>query len=149
MRASTHFRGPMARRSRSWVFVVKHSRHEATEFASGQHWRVLFRKGTKVPDQFAFFSADQPKPQGLVYQPEFISEEEEQELIGRASALPLSSFQFGAFEGKRRVASFGSRYNHASHSLERADDPAFLDRPAAGQDRVLCELANPQLSSSC
>ena len=56
------------------------------------------------------------------YQPEFISEEEEKELIGRISALSLSPFQFGAFEGKRRVASFGWRYSYTSHSLEKADE---------------------------
>src|SRR5438105_15941034 len=78
-----HFREPMARRSRSCVFVVKHSRHAATELSAlGQHWRVLFRKGTKVPDQLALFSADQPKPQGLVYQPSSFQRRKSKSLLG-------------------------------------------------------------------
>jgi hypothetical protein len=37
----------------------------------------------------------------LRYQPDFVSAEEEAALIGHISALPLTPFQFGAFEGKR------------------------------------------------
>src|SRR5205823_1598060 len=72
--------------------------------------------------QLARFSESHGEPARLLYQPEFISEDEEKELIGRISALSLSPFQFGAFEGKRRVASFGWRYSYTSHSLEKADE---------------------------
>jgi alkylated DNA repair dioxygenase AlkB len=34
----------------------------------------------------------------------------------------LAPFQFGAYEGKRLVASFGSRYDYNHHKLEPADD---------------------------
>jgi alkylated DNA repair dioxygenase AlkB len=48
-------------------------------------------------------------------------------LIAHIAALPLAPFQFGAFEGKRRVASFGWRYDYAHQRLEPADDlPEWL-----------------------
>jgi alkylated DNA repair dioxygenase AlkB len=63
--------------------------------------------------------------------------------------LPLAPFQFGAFEGKRRVASFGWRYDYSQHKLEQAEDlpawiaplivkvQAFADLPAAFIRQVL------------
>src|SRR5947199_7139807 len=74
-----------------------------------------------MPAQLVLFSDDR-KPPGLRYQPDFVSEEEERTLIGRFKDLSLSPFQFGAFEGKRRVASFGWRYSYTSHCLEKADE---------------------------
>jgi alkylated DNA repair dioxygenase AlkB len=66
-------------------------------------------------------------PHGLRYQSDFISTDEEKELIGRIRALPLAPFQFGAYEGKRRVASFGQRYDYSRQKLEPADDaPAWI-----------------------
>jgi hypothetical protein len=60
-----------------------------------------------VSEQLALFSDDAAAPRGLRYQPSFITAQSEQELIAQIRALPLAPFQFGAFEGKRRVASFG------------------------------------------
>jgi alkylated DNA repair dioxygenase AlkB len=59
-------------------------------------------------------------PSGLRYEPDFVSPAEEQELIGQVQRLPLQPFQFGAYEGKRRVASFGWRYDYTQHRLEAA-----------------------------
>lgn len=58
--------------------------------------------------QLALFDGQNVGPAGLRYQPEFISAADERELIAGISALPLQPFQFGAFEGHRRVKSFGS-----------------------------------------
>ncbi len=77
--------------------------------------------------QLALFSQDPAEPQGLRYQREFVSSEEESALIADVRALPLTPFQFGAFEGKRRVAWFGWRYDYSRHKLEQAGDlPAWL-----------------------
>jgi alkylated DNA repair dioxygenase AlkB len=85
---------------------------------------------SKEPDvtaQIALFPDDASKPQGLRYRLEFVSPEEEEELITRFSRLSLAPFQFGAFEGRRRVAWFGWRYDYTSHSLEKADAfPAWI-----------------------
>src|SRR4029078_4899849 len=74
-----------------------------------------------------FSSSDAGVPQGLRYQPDFISAAEERDLIERIRALPLAPFQFGAFEGKRRVASFGWRYDYSQQKLVKAKDlPAWI-----------------------
>jgi alkylated DNA repair dioxygenase AlkB len=66
-------------------------------------------------------------PQGLRYLPDFIAPPTERDLIARISELPLAPFQFGAFEGKRRVASFGWRYDYSDQRLKPADDiPSWL-----------------------
>jgi hypothetical protein len=39
----------------------------------------------------------------------------------------MQPFQFGAFEGKRRVASFGFRYDYTLKKIQEADPiPAWL-----------------------
>ena len=100
--------------------------------------------------QLALFPDQSAGPAGLRYQPEFVSKATESELIARISQLPLQPFQFGAFEGKRRVASFGFRYDYALHRLAEADPiPAWLasvarsvesfgDMPAGHVRQILC-----------
>jgi alkylated DNA repair dioxygenase AlkB len=66
------------------------------------------------------FERSAPGPEGLHYVSDFISADVEQELIARIRTLPLQPFQFGQFEGKRRVASFGYRYNYSLRRLEQA-----------------------------
>ncbi len=60
-------------------------------------------------------------PEGLRYEREFVSEEIERELIARVAELPLKPFQFGAFEGHRRVKSFGFRYDYTLQKLTESD----------------------------
>lgn len=72
--------------------------------------------------QLALFSSEFTSPQGLRYHPGFISSSEETELIVRIRALPLTPFQFGAYEGKRKVASFGWRYDYSAQKLEQAGE---------------------------
>ena len=80
-----------------------------------------------MSEQLALFSDGAAAPRGLRYQPSFITAQSEHELIAQIRALPLAPFQFGAFEGKRRVASFGWRYDYNQHKLEQAEDlPAWI-----------------------
>jgi hypothetical protein len=61
------------------------------------------------------------------YAAEFVSPEAERKLISRIQDLPLEPFEFGQFEGKRRVASFGFRYDYASRQLRRSEPiPTWL-----------------------
>jgi hypothetical protein len=53
-----------------------------------------------------------PEPEGLRYTADFVSPAIEQKLISGIRSLPLQPFQFGQFEGKRRVAMFGFRYDN-------------------------------------
>jgi hypothetical protein len=83
--------------------------------------------GVYAMAQLALFPEQSAGPAGLRYQPEFVSETSESELISRISELPLQPFQFGAFEGKRRVASFGFRYDYTLKRIQEADPiPAWL-----------------------
>jgi alkylated DNA repair dioxygenase AlkB len=102
-----------------------------------------------VTQQLALFPQQKTSPQGLAVAEEFISPALERELIGHVSALPLQPFQFGAFEGKRRVASFGFRYDCTLQRLQPAAPiPGWLlpliesveayGRPSTRIAQVLC-----------
>ena len=81
-----------------------------------------------MTEQLAFFAGLSPEPEGLRYAADFVSPEAEQELIRHIRALPLQPFQFGQYEGKRRVASFGFRYDYTLRRLQEAEPiPDWLD----------------------
>ena len=66
-------------------------------------------------------------PEGFQYRPDFIDPATERSLIGELQKLEFSPFQFHGFEGKRRVVSFGWRYDFNGGGLKRTDDfPPFL-----------------------
>jgi alkylated DNA repair dioxygenase AlkB len=80
-----------------------------------------------MPEQPTLFGSDTARPEGLRYETDFVSRDEENELIARIRELPLTPFQFGAFEGKRRVAWFGWRYDYSQRELEQAEElPGWL-----------------------
>jgi alkylated DNA repair dioxygenase AlkB len=74
-----------------------------------------------LTEQLSLFVPQKTAPEGLRYAAEFIAPALERELIGQVSALPLQPFQFGAFEGKRRVAWFGFRYEYTLQRLQPAE----------------------------
>jgi alkylated DNA repair dioxygenase AlkB len=74
-----------------------------------------------VTSQLSLLPDTSLSPAGLQYQPDFISERDEHDLVQRIRSLPLVPFQFGAFEGKRRVASFGWRYDYSQQRLQQAE----------------------------
>ena len=79
-------------------------------------------------------------PEGLSYQEDFISPEYEQDLVARIADLPLQPFQFGAYEGHRRVASFGWRYDYTARKLEPVSPaPQWLD-PVTAQVEAFAAL---------
>jgi alkylated DNA repair dioxygenase AlkB len=100
--------------------------------------------------QLSLFADRSAGPEGLRYQPDFIDAATEAELVARLAALPLQPFQFGAYEGKRRVASFGFRYDYGLRKLQDADPipgwlthviravEAFGGLPAASVRQILC-----------
>ena len=71
--------------------------------------------------QLALFDDQAVGPAGLRYAPEFVSAAAERELIAGVAALPLQPFQFGAFEGHRRVKSFGFRYDYTLQKLQPSE----------------------------
>ena len=73
-----------------------------------------------MSEQLEFFVDPDSRPEGLRYAADFVSPATEQELIARIAALPLQPFQFGQYEGKRRVASFGFSYDYTQRGLREA-----------------------------
>jgi alkylated DNA repair dioxygenase AlkB len=66
-------------------------------------------------------------PEGFTYRPGLLSEAAEQELLEHVRELPFREFQFHGFLGKRRIVSFGWRYDFNGGRLQKTDDiPDFL-----------------------
>jgi alkylated DNA repair dioxygenase AlkB len=79
------------------------------------------------PHEKAEQSPQNAFPAGFKYQPDVITLEEERQLIRDIQPLPFKEFEFHGFTGKRRVVSFGWRYDYTERGLQKADDiPPFL-----------------------
>lgn len=66
-------------------------------------------------------------PPGLRYQPALISGSDEASIVERVRELPFREFEFHGYLGKRRVVSFGWKYDFSSQRLQKADDiPDYL-----------------------
>ena len=79
---------------------------------------------------------DDSLPQGFKYQSDFLNREEEQFLLQRIKTLPFRELQFHGFTGKRRVVSFGWRYDFNGGGLTKTEDiPEFLSGFRARAER--------------
>jgi alkylated DNA repair dioxygenase AlkB len=77
-------------------------------------------------DQPALFQP-QSMPAGFRYAPEVIDADEEARLVAAFADLPFKEFEFHGFLGKRRVVSFGFRYDFNGGGLTEAEPmPPFL-----------------------
>lgn len=83
--------------------------------------------------QSTLFASDPALPQGLRYQPELVSAEAERALATGLAELPFRAFEFRGFEGRRRVVSFGWRYDFNSSRLEPAEPMPDLLLPLREQ----------------
>lgn len=67
------------------------------------------------------------QPEGLRYQTALISSNDEAALIERVRKLPFREFEFHGFLGKRRIVSFGWKYDYSSQRIQKAEDiPDYL-----------------------
>ena len=81
----------------------------------------------KRPSQPGLFESKPPSPEGFKYMPELLSPAEERDLVSQLERLPFEGFEFQGFVGKRRVVSFGWKYDFNDRRLQKADDiPPFL-----------------------
>jgi len=77
--------------------------------------------------QAELFEKPSELPPGFRYQPELISPAEEQGLLDCFAKLAFQPFEFHGFLGKRRVVSFGWRYDFNGGGLQKTDNiPGFL-----------------------
>jgi hypothetical protein len=68
-----------------------------------------------------------PLPPGFLYRPEVLSTAEEEQVLARMAELPFQEFEFHGFLGKRRVVSYGWKYDFAAAALRKAEPlPDFL-----------------------
>jgi alkylated DNA repair dioxygenase AlkB len=56
-------------------------------------------------------------PEGLVYEAEFLSRDEEQAIIATIRALPLEAARYKEYTARRRVVSFGGSYDFDANKL--------------------------------
>lgn len=70
-------------------------------------------------------------PEGFRYKADLLDLDLERSLIQELERLDFAPFQFHGFEGKRRVVSFGWRYDFNGGGLQSTDAfPAFLNSGA-------------------
>jgi alkylated DNA repair dioxygenase AlkB len=95
------------------------------------HERDLFRLAELIvvscTMQKELFETPINLPEGFRYASSLISAADEEALLQEFSALPFKEFNFRGYLGKRRVGSFGWRYDFDGGGLQKTDDmPAFL-----------------------
>jgi alkylated DNA repair dioxygenase AlkB len=77
--------------------------------------------------QLTLFEHLDSLPEGFQYQPEFLTKDEERGLIDRFQHLPFKEFEFHGFLGKRRVVSFGWKYDFSARRLRESEPiPEFI-----------------------
>lgn len=60
-------------------------------------------------------------PPGMRYEEEFLSREEEAALLAHVGQLPLAPMKYQQYEARRRVVSYGGRYDYSAQRLQQAE----------------------------
>src|SRR5437868_1856483 len=80
-----------------------------------------------APLQPELFASAPCGPAGFAYQPDALSGAEERAWVKKLEALPFQPFEFHGYLGKRRIVSFGWRYDYAGRRLRDSPPiPSFL-----------------------
>ncbi len=80
-----------------------------------------------MADQLSLFDLQPDLPDGFRYRPDVLDEGEEHALVAEIERLPFKAFEFHGFSGKRRVVSFGWRYDFGEGKLHEAEPiPEFF-----------------------
>ena len=83
--------------------------------------------------QTDLFATTEALPHGLVYQPDFLTREEEADLVAKFAELPFAEAHFQQYTARRRVVRYGEGEYPASYGNEaeklnpRRPFPAFLE----------------------
>jgi alkylated DNA repair dioxygenase AlkB len=94
------------------------------------------------------FSDEQAMPEGFAYRQEVISGEEEQHFTERFALLPFAPFEFHGFLGRRRVVSFGWRYDYAGRRIRPATEVPELLLPLRERAAEVAGLAAESLQQA-
>jgi alkylated DNA repair dioxygenase AlkB len=77
--------------------------------------------------QFALFETQAAYPEGFRYQADVITADMERHLLEEFRDLPFREFEFHGYTGKRRVVSFGWKYDFSARTLQEVTPiPDFL-----------------------
>jgi alkylated DNA repair dioxygenase AlkB len=82
-----------------------------------------------MPAQADLFGTPPPAlPEGLRYEEDFLSPEEEAALVARIQQLPLARMKYQQYEALRRVVSYGGQYDFSRRRLNASEPiPDWLD----------------------
>jgi alkylated DNA repair dioxygenase AlkB len=90
-------------------------------------WDEFARSKAMATGQLGLFGEAPAGPDGFLHRADFVSPDEERELAAQIAGLPFRAFEFQGFTGKRRVVSFGWRYDFNHARLEATEPlPEFL-----------------------
>jgi alkylated DNA repair dioxygenase AlkB len=80
-----------------------------------------------MSDQLRLLGAAPTLPDGFKYEPSLVSPAEEKALLSRVTELAFKNFEFHGYVGKRRVVSYGWKYDFNERLLRDAEEiPPFL-----------------------
>jgi alkylated DNA repair dioxygenase AlkB len=87
-------------------------------------------------------------PAGFIYEEEFLSRQEENELLTDIGTLDFETFEYRGFAAKRRVLAYGWRYDFNSNVLSPGPPiPEFL-LPLRSRAAAAAELAPEELEEA-
>jgi alkylated DNA repair dioxygenase AlkB len=103
--------------------AAKHSRRYRIQ-------RIMPSKSTRYAQPSAqtdLFAPDPLTPEGFTYLADFVTSDEEAELISIVEKLPLAQAQYKQYMARRRTVSYGSKYDYSANVLNEAPSiPQFL-----------------------
>jgi alkylated DNA repair dioxygenase AlkB len=77
--------------------------------------------------QLNLFGSAESLPEGFRYRADVLTAHQEAALIERFEGLPFKEFEFHGFLGKRRIVSYGWKYDYSAQQALRSEDiPDFL-----------------------
>jgi len=77
--------------------------------------------------QEELFAAQPALPDGFVYVPDFLTSEQEAQLLAQIRALPFHAARYKEWHARRRIVSFGGSYDFSRNELTAAPPiPQFL-----------------------
>lgn len=81
----------------------------------------------KMPQGDLFGVAGAALPEGMRYEEDFLTVDEEAGLLARVQALPLEAMRYQQYTALRRVVSYGGKYDFSARQLhEAAPIPGWL-----------------------
>jgi len=87
-----------------------------------------------MSQQALFTTVSQPFANGYAYEAEFLTEAEEALLVREIQRLPLTEAEYKQYRARRRIVSYGGRYDFSANRLDTAEPIAPFLHPM--RDRI-------------